>query len=143
MPDAERPGQSRRHLDLLGRLLHRIATLIIVVVSLHWSIPWTNNAYCADLQCRPNIVLILADELGYYEPGFMGGRTIRTPNLDRLAVEGMRFTNMFAGTFVGNRSPAAINMAGQMIVWKMILSFPMKCTSLVSASFQYGFQSLP
>ncbi|MEQ1850336.1 MAG: arylsulfatase [Chthoniobacteraceae bacterium] len=49
---------------------------------------------------KPNVIYIMADELGYYEPGFMGGRNIRTPNLDRMTAEGMRFTNMFAGSSV-------------------------------------------
>jgi len=49
---------------------------------------------------RPNIIYIMADELGYFEPGFMGGRTIQTPHLDRLASEGLRFNNMFAGSSV-------------------------------------------
>lgn len=48
----------------------------------------------------PNIVYVMSDELGYFEPGFMGGRTIHTPNLDRLAAEGMVFRNMFAGSSV-------------------------------------------
>jgi len=49
---------------------------------------------------RPNIICIMADELGYYEPAFMGGKTIRTPHLDRMAAEGMVFTNMFGGSSV-------------------------------------------
>jgi arylsulfatase A-like enzyme len=49
---------------------------------------------------RPNIIYIMADELGYYEPAFMGGKTIQTPNLDRMAAEGMVFKNMFAGSSV-------------------------------------------
>jgi len=49
---------------------------------------------------KPNIVFIMADELGYYEPAFMGGKTIRTPNLDRMAAEGIRFNNVFAGSSV-------------------------------------------
>ena len=49
---------------------------------------------------RPNIVYIMADELGYFEPGFMGGKTIQTPHLDRMAAEGMTFANMFAGSSV-------------------------------------------
>ncbi len=40
----------------------------------------------------------MADELGYFEPGFMGGKTIQTPHLDRLAAEGITFKNMFAGS---------------------------------------------
>jgi len=41
---------------------------------------------------RPNIVYILADDLGYGELGSYGQRRIRTPRLDRMAAEGMRFT---------------------------------------------------
>lgn len=49
---------------------------------------------------RPNVIYIMSDEMGYYEPGFMGGRTILTPNLDRMAAEGIRFNNFFAGSSV-------------------------------------------
>lgn len=49
---------------------------------------------------KPNIVYIVADELGYYEPGFMGGKNIATPHLDQMAREGMRFNNLFAGSSV-------------------------------------------
>lgn len=44
---------------------------------------------------RPNIVLILTDDLGYGELGAYGQRLIATPNLDRLAAEGMRFTDFY------------------------------------------------
>lgn len=49
---------------------------------------------------RPNVIYIMADELGYFEPGFMGGKNIQTPNIDRMAEEGMRFRNLFAGSSV-------------------------------------------
>ena len=42
----------------------------------------------------PNIVVILADDLGYGDLGSYGARAIRTPNLDRLAAEGVRFTRL-------------------------------------------------
>lgn len=48
----------------------------------------------------PNIVFILADDLGYGEVGVHGQRQIRTPNIDRLAAEGMRFTNAYSGATV-------------------------------------------
>ncbi len=48
----------------------------------------------------PNVIYIMDDELGYYEPGFMGGRNIQTPNLDRMKAEGIRFNNLFAGSAV-------------------------------------------
>src|SRR5437868_6840113 len=49
---------------------------------------------------KPNVIYIMADELGYYEPAFMGGTTIKTPNLDRMAAEGIRFNNLYAGSSV-------------------------------------------
>jgi arylsulfatase A-like enzyme len=48
----------------------------------------------------PNIVYMLADELGYYEVSYMGNPNIQTPNLDRMATSGIRFNNMFAGSSV-------------------------------------------
>jgi arylsulfatase A-like enzyme len=54
----------------------------------------------ATAQVRPNIVFILADDLGYGDVGVYGQRLIRTPHLDTLAREGMVFTQMYAGTSV-------------------------------------------
>ncbi len=45
---------------------------------------------------RPNIVFINVDDLGWGDAGFMGSRFYETPNLDRLATEGMTFTNAYA-----------------------------------------------
>ncbi|MCW5980975.1 MAG: arylsulfatase [Bryobacteraceae bacterium] len=49
---------------------------------------------------KPNIVLILADDLGYGDLGCYGQRRIRTPHIDRLAAEGVRFTQAYAGSTV-------------------------------------------
>jgi arylsulfatase A-like enzyme len=49
---------------------------------------------------RPNIVFILADDLGYGDLGCYGQKRIRTPHLDRLAAEGMRFTQAYSGSTV-------------------------------------------
>lgn len=49
---------------------------------------------------KPNIVLIVADDLGYAHLGCYGQREIRTPNIDRLAAEGLRFTDAYAGSSV-------------------------------------------
>jgi arylsulfatase A-like enzyme len=48
----------------------------------------------------PNIIFILADDLGYGDLGCYGQERIRTPNIDRLAAEGMRFTRHYAGSTV-------------------------------------------
>src|SRR5690606_4850218 len=49
---------------------------------------------------RPNIILILADDLGYGDLGSYGQEYIQTPNLDALANNGMRFTQFYAGNTV-------------------------------------------
>ncbi|MHC4770035.1 MAG: arylsulfatase [Planctomycetota bacterium] len=47
---------------------------------------------------RPNIIFILADDLGWAELGCYGQTKIRTPNIDRIAAEGIRFTQHYAGS---------------------------------------------
>jgi len=49
---------------------------------------------------QPNIIYILADDLGYAELGCYGQQQIETPNIDKLAERGMRFTQNYAGTAV-------------------------------------------
>ena len=49
----------------------------------------------AAAQERPNILLILADDLGYADVGFNGGTDVRTPNLDELAANGMTFSQAY------------------------------------------------
>ncbi|MEX0600721.1 MAG: sulfatase-like hydrolase/transferase, partial [Rhodothermales bacterium] len=48
----------------------------------------------------PNIVLIVADDLGYGDLGAYGQQEIMTPRLDRMAEEGLRFTQFYAGSTV-------------------------------------------
>jgi len=56
----------------------------------------------------PNMVIIFADDLGYGDLGCYGHPTIRTPNLDRMAAEGMRFTDFYVAATVCTPSRAAL-----------------------------------
>jgi len=47
---------------------------------------------------KPNVIFILADDLGYSELGCYGQKKIRTPNIDKLAAQGMRFTQHYSGS---------------------------------------------
>ena len=55
---------------------------------------------CADSPRQPNIIFILADDLGYGDLGCYGQKQILTPNLDQMAKEGLRFTQCYAGSTV-------------------------------------------
>ncbi len=57
---------------------------------------------------RPNVVFILADDLGYGDLGFLGQQYIETPNIDRLAKEGMFFTRHYSGSPVCAPSRSAL-----------------------------------
>jgi arylsulfatase A-like enzyme len=78
------------------------AVLPALVTSLtvsHAQAPSVGNLR-ANAAGKPNIIFILADDLGYADLGCYGQKRIKTPNLDRLAEEGMRFTQCYAGSTV-------------------------------------------
>ena len=73
--------------------LQRVAALLIVSLALLFS---TNPVHCQEKShssSAPNIVMIFVDDMGYGDPGCYGGRDIPTPNIDRLAAGGVRFTD--------------------------------------------------
>ncbi len=65
-----------------------------------------------EIKNKPNIIYILADDLGYGDLGFNGQTKFSTPNIDKLAEEGMVFTNHYSGSTVCAPSRSAI-MTGQ------------------------------
>jgi arylsulfatase A len=62
----------------------------------------------APAQGRPNIVFVLADDLGVNDLGVYGRKEHRTPSLDRLAAEGLRFTTAYVASPICSPSRAAI-----------------------------------
>lgn len=80
------------HLQTCSRMV-RVCLLAVAV-----AVVWASQGIATER--LPNIVLLLADDLGYGELGCYGQKWIETPHLDRLAAEGMRFTDFYAGNAV-------------------------------------------
>ena len=57
---------------------------------------------------RPNIIIVFTDDQGYEDMGVFGSPNIKTPNLDRMAGEGMQFTDFYVGASVCSASRAAL-----------------------------------
>ncbi|MCB1065870.1 MAG: sulfatase [Verrucomicrobiae bacterium] len=65
-------------------------------------------AHAADKPPRPNVVLIFIDDMGYGDVGFNGATVPKTPNLDQMATEGMKFTDFYVGCAVCSGSRTAL-----------------------------------
>ena len=72
---------------------------LAVTVALERARPWS-RLEAKEPAGKPNIIFVLADDLGYGDLGCYGQKQIQTPSTDRLAAEGMRFTDHYAGTTV-------------------------------------------
>jgi arylsulfatase A-like enzyme len=59
-------------------------------------------------QSKPNIILILADDLGYGDIGCYGSSDVKTPNLDKIALDGVKFTNFYSNGAVCSPTRAAL-----------------------------------
>lgn len=77
-------------------------------------VAWGSFAHAEDAaSTRPNIVIILTDDMGYGDLSSYGHPLIRTPNIDRLAAEGQRWTSFYASSPLCNPSRVAL-MTGRM-----------------------------
>jgi arylsulfatase len=85
--------------SLTGLISRIFALFIICAVSINYV-----SAAIAD----PNIIIIFADDLGYADIGCFGAKKIKTPNLDKMAKEGIRFTEFYVAQPVCSASRAAL-----------------------------------
>ncbi len=83
----------------------RVCGLALSVMA---SVSVVQSAHAAPDPARPNIIVILADDLGWGDLGVQGGRDVRTPNIDRLAAGGVRLTSYYANHPVCAPSRAAL-----------------------------------
>lgn len=89
------------------------AHIVLFLLGLVWGAVGSTSAYGQGASGEvPNIVLIMADDLGYGDLGSYGQTDIQTPHLDQMAREGMRFTQFYAGSTVCAPSRSVL-MTGQ------------------------------
>lgn len=93
------PSFSNAHRSLWNLL--PVAILVLACLK-------TSSATAQQTTARPNVIVILADDLGYGDVGYQGCPDIATPNIDRLAKEGITFTNMRANCTVCSPTRAAL-----------------------------------
>lgn len=60
-----------------------------------------HGALLGSLAAKPNIILIFTDDQGYQDLGCFGSKTIATPNIDRMAAEGLKLTSFYAQPVCG------------------------------------------
>jgi arylsulfatase A len=68
----------------------------------------SGGAAAAPRPRAPNVIVVLADDLGYGDLGIQGSRLIATPNLDRLARQGVRMTDFYASANICTPSRAGL-----------------------------------
>jgi arylsulfatase A-like enzyme/dienelactone hydrolase len=96
----------RRPRSLEIFLLRTLRLLFLMAVA---SLPRADAAGASGAAAdRPNVVFIFCDDLGYADLGCYGAKDIRTPNIDRLAAEGTRFTSFYVAQAVCTASRAAL-----------------------------------
>ena len=87
----------------MSKVINRSTVVILTGLALLPLFPQVVSA-----QRRPNIIFIYADDMGYGDIGCYGAKAIRTPNIDRMAAEGLRLTNFYSASPICTPSRAAL-----------------------------------
>lgn len=91
--------------NILNKMIKNLILLILLLCRLN--LLSAQNEFTS-LSTQPNVIIILADDLGYEDVGFNGCKDIPTPNIDKIASHGVKFTNAYVSYAVCGPSRAGI-----------------------------------
>jgi len=97
----------------------------------------------AEMEHKPNVLIIFADDLGYGDVGCYGAKKLETPNIDRIARNGMRFTHAYTPSSTCSQSRVSL-LTGR-YWWRSKLHPPRGVIAPAgpNALLEEGIQSLP
>ena len=97
---------------------HKIAYLAVVLLVITGSM--VSSCEGGREVERPNIILCMADDLGWGDVGYNGNQVILTPNLDQMAAEGIRFNRFYSGSSVCSPTRGVSLQAGILTAMEFI-----------------------
>jgi len=129
----------------LAHKLDLIAAMLVFIAAVY-----SQLVFAVEDRKLPNVILILADDLGYGDLGSYGGETIKTPNLDRMAREGVRLTNAYASSsnctpsragLLTGRYPVRTGMAHQVLFVDDTHGLPLEEVTIAEMLKPMGYQT--
>ena len=92
--------ETQHHKITRREFLHNTSLVAFDLLTTKYRAPRSAERSTEESRAQPNIIFIMADDLGYGDLGSYGQQLVQTPNLDRLAAEGIRFTQCYAASAV-------------------------------------------
>ena len=107
--------------DCLNKMSYRMPTIRLLLISLALLLCacTLENATSAETKRPPNIAFIFIDDMGYADPSCFGNPHVKTPNIDRLAEEGIKLTNFYVNSPICSPSRVAVTTGQYPSRWKI------------------------
>jgi len=127
----------------------KLRKIVAFVITVSFGLSTFSALSQKQINKAPNVVIIFMDDMGYGDPACYNGLLYQTPNIDKLAAEGMRFTNFYAAQAVCSASRAAlltgcypnrIGISGALAPWSKIALNP-KEETIASVLKKSGYKT--
>jgi arylsulfatase A-like enzyme len=96
------------HLNHSTSAMKHFIKNILILIGAYMIAPTTTQASENRTVKKPNILLIMADDLGFGDLSIMGGTDVQSPNIDQLFLEGLTFTDFYANSALGSPTRASL-----------------------------------